>query len=75
MSSAPNRLAKTIYKIDKLAGPFRQQAVTLAIGRTVKFVGTTGLGAYFKDAQNGSSRIHCMLRFPFFTALRCRAHS
>ena len=43
MSSAPNRLARTISKIEGVAGPFRKQAVTLAIGRTVKFVGTAGL--------------------------------
>ncbi|MBW1875524.1 MAG: DUF4442 domain-containing protein [Deltaproteobacteria bacterium] len=38
-----NRLAKTIQKIRKVAGPFDQQAVTLALGRTVKFVGTARL--------------------------------
>jgi acyl-coenzyme A thioesterase PaaI-like protein len=39
----PNRLARTIGRIERLAGPFRQQAVSLALGRTVKFVGTAGL--------------------------------
>ncbi len=43
MNAPPNRLAKTIQKIEKIAGPFRQQAVSLALGRTVKFVGTAGL--------------------------------
>ena len=38
-----NRLAKTIQKIANVAGPFRQQAITLALGSTVKFVGTARL--------------------------------
>ena len=38
-----NRLAKAIQKIENVAGPFRQQAVTRALGRTVKFVGTARL--------------------------------
>jgi acyl-coenzyme A thioesterase PaaI-like protein len=43
MASPDNRLARTIHQIEKVAGPFRQQAITLALGRTVKFVGTAGL--------------------------------
>ena len=38
-----NRLAKTIQKITNAAGPFRQQAITLALGSAVKFVGTARL--------------------------------
>jgi len=43
MDRPANRLAKTIEKIEKISGPFRRQAVTLALGRTVKFVGTARL--------------------------------
>ncbi len=43
MDYAPNRLAKTIGKIRKASGPFEQRALSLALGRTVKFVGTARL--------------------------------
>jgi len=43
MQQPANRLARTIQKIEQVAGPFRQRAVTLALGRTVKFVGTVRL--------------------------------
>ncbi len=43
MESTSNRLSRTIDQIEKLAGPLRSQALTLALGRTVKFVGTAGL--------------------------------
>ena len=38
-----NRLAQTIEKIANVAGPFRQQAITLALGSSLKFVGTARL--------------------------------
>lgn len=41
--AAPNRLASTIAKIDRLPASFRTAARSLAIGRIVKFVGTAGL--------------------------------
>jgi acyl-coenzyme A thioesterase PaaI-like protein len=43
MGKPTNQLARTIQKIKKAAGPLGQQAVTLALGRTVKFVGTARL--------------------------------
>ncbi|MGB8330314.1 MAG: DUF4442 domain-containing protein [Polyangiales bacterium] len=43
MDKPTNRLAKTIERIEKISGPFRQQAISLALGRAVKFVGTAGL--------------------------------
>lgn len=43
MNKPANRLAKTIQKIESVAGPFRKQAITLALGRSVKFVGTARL--------------------------------
>jgi acyl-coenzyme A thioesterase PaaI-like protein len=43
MDEPTNRLSKTIEKIERVSGPFRQQAVSLALGRTVKFVGTARL--------------------------------
>jgi acyl-coenzyme A thioesterase PaaI-like protein len=43
MGTPANRLAKTIQNIRKVAGPFQKKAVTLALGRTVKFVGTARL--------------------------------
>jgi acyl-coenzyme A thioesterase PaaI-like protein len=43
MDKPTNQLARTIQKIKKAAGPLGQQAVTLALGRTVKFVGTARL--------------------------------
>ena len=43
MEQPANRLSRTIDRIERVAGPFRSAAVTMAIGRTVKFVGTAGL--------------------------------
>jgi hypothetical protein len=43
MSKSENRLATTVRRIRNASGPFQQQAVSLALGRTVKFVGTAGL--------------------------------
>ena len=43
MEQPANRLSRTIHKIEQVAGPFRSSAVTLVLGRTVKFVGTAGL--------------------------------
>ena len=43
MEQPANRLSRTIDKFEQIAGPFRAAAVTLALGRTVKFVGTAGL--------------------------------
>ena len=43
MDQPANQLARTIQKIRKVAGPFDRRAVTLALGSTVKFVGTARL--------------------------------
>lgn len=43
MEQPANRLSRTVDKIEQVAGPFRSSVVTLALGRTVKFVGTAGL--------------------------------
>lgn len=43
MEQPENRLSGIIRKIERVSGPFRSRAVTLALGRTVKFVGTAGL--------------------------------
>lgn len=43
MQQSDNRLSGIIHKIERVAGPFHARAVTLALGRTVKFVGTAGL--------------------------------
>jgi len=43
MNTPTNRLTKTVQRIAKLSGPFRQQALTFALGRAVKFVGTARL--------------------------------
>jgi uncharacterized protein (TIGR00369 family) len=44
-------MARTVRQIEKVAGPLRQQAITLALGRTVKFVGTAGLKVEELDAE------------------------
>ena len=38
-----NRLSRMVGKIEQVAGPFRSAAITLALSRVVKFVGTAGL--------------------------------
>jgi len=43
METPPNRMTRTIDSIKRFAGPFQAQALTLALGRTVRFVGTAGL--------------------------------
>jgi acyl-coenzyme A thioesterase PaaI-like protein len=43
MDTPTNRFAKTIQKIGNVSGPFRQRAVTFALRRTVKLVGTARL--------------------------------
>lgn len=40
---APNRLVRTLAKIDRLPAGLRRAARSLALGRVVKFVGTAGL--------------------------------
>ena len=41
--STPNRLARTLAKIDRFPAALRTTARILALGRVVKFVGTAGL--------------------------------
>lgn len=41
--STPNRLARTLAKIDRFPAALRTTARSLALGRVVKFVGTAGL--------------------------------
>jgi uncharacterized protein (TIGR00369 family) len=43
MQQPPSRLARTVGQIERVTGPFRKQALSMALGRTVKFVGTAGL--------------------------------
>ena len=43
MKTIENRFNRIVGKLGQVAGPFQSQALSFALGRTVKFVGTAGL--------------------------------
>ncbi|MEM7434339.1 MAG: DUF4442 domain-containing protein [Myxococcota bacterium] len=43
MQPTDNRLSRTVNKLSQFAGPFQSKALSFALGKTVKFVGTAGL--------------------------------
>lgn len=43
METTPNRLNQIVRRLGQVAGPFQSSALSFALGRTVKFVGTAGL--------------------------------
>ncbi|MEM7134931.1 MAG: DUF4442 domain-containing protein [Myxococcota bacterium] len=43
MQATDNRLSRTVTKLSQFAGPFQSKALSFALGKTVKFVGTAGL--------------------------------